>query len=115
MYNYESPIEVIYRDIQNQINADFEKNCVEAVCSYGFNVNKEELKKALVYDRDQYNKGYYDAIHQLRASARWEHNPDCYDGEFRYKCSQCGMPERSTNHRFCSQCGAFMFDTGANT
>lgn len=114
MFNYESPIEVIYQDIQNQINMDFENNCIKTVHSYGFNVNKEELIKALKYDREQYKKGYYDAIKQLRASASWVHNEECYDGEFYFKCSQCGMPSRSNGHMFCSHCGAYMWELAKN-
>ena len=38
----------------------FEDDCIKAVQSYGFMVNKEELVKALIYDRKQYEKGYAD-------------------------------------------------------
>ena len=53
---YESPIETILTEIQTQ----FENDCIKAVQSYGFMVNKEELIKALNYDREQYEKGYSD-------------------------------------------------------
>ena len=53
---YESPIEPIKTKIQIQ----FEDDCVKAIQSCGFNVNKEELVKALIYDRKQYEKGYAD-------------------------------------------------------
>jgi len=112
MFNYESPIEVIYNRLQEQITMDFENNCIKAVQQYGFNVNKEELKKALQYDRGQYEKGYNDAIKSLRALGRWEHNCECtFDvpEPFQYKCSICGCPSRSTGHRFCSNCGASMW------
>ena len=51
---YESPIEQIKTEIQIQ----FEDDCIKAIQSCGFNVNKEELVKALIYDRKQYEKGY---------------------------------------------------------
>ena len=38
----------------------YENECMKAVQSCGFNVNKEELTKALQYDRGQYEKGYKD-------------------------------------------------------
>ena len=53
---YCSPIEMIMSDIQTQIENDTVKACQ----SYGFRVDKEELAKALKYDRDQYDKGYKD-------------------------------------------------------
>ena len=53
---YESPIETI----QTEIKTQFEDDCIKLIQSYGFNVNKEELFKALIYDRKQYQKGYSD-------------------------------------------------------
>ena len=53
---YESPINQILGEVQNE----YENNCLKVVQSYGFDVNKEELAKALMYDRNQYEKGYRD-------------------------------------------------------
>lgn len=59
---YRSPIEIMqlsdafYRqqeDVQN-------KAVYSTVLKYGINVDKEELLKALKYDRGQYKKGYDD-------------------------------------------------------
>ena len=69
---YESPIEIIYSQIRTQLEDDV----LKAVKKYGINVNKEELIKALQYDRQQYEKGYEDA----KAEQHWipcsEHIPD---------------------------------------
>lgn len=54
---YESPI----RMIADQMSAQMEADCVSVVQHYGFDVDAEELTKALAYDRDQYNKGFKDA------------------------------------------------------
>lgn len=54
---YESPIRMIADQMQTKMEAD----CVSVVQSYGFDVDAEELKKALAYDRDQYDKGFKDA------------------------------------------------------
>lgn len=51
---YESPIEVIY----GQIQMDFEDNVMKAVQNYNINVNKDALISALMYDRHQYEKGF---------------------------------------------------------
>ena len=56
---YISPIETIKTEIKTQ----FEDDCIKAIQSYGFNVNKEELVKALNYDRKQYDKGYSDGYY----------------------------------------------------
>lgn len=53
---YKSPIEIIYGQTQTQIEGDV----FRAIQSYGINVGKEELIRALQYDRDQYGKGYAD-------------------------------------------------------
>lgn len=53
---YRSPIGVFYK----QLKAEFDGNVVKAVQSYDINVDKDELIKALSYDRDQYSAGYQD-------------------------------------------------------
>ena len=57
---YRSPIELIYSDLQMKI----EDSVCEAVQSVGVNVDKDELVKALQYDRDQYAKGFADGYAQ---------------------------------------------------
>ena len=53
---YESPISVYYTDIKTK----FENQLMEAMIGVGLDVDKEELLKALNYDREQYQKGYKD-------------------------------------------------------
>ena len=53
--SYESPIEIAEK-MSNQV----EKDIMEVVLSYGIKVDKDELVKALSYDRKQYEKGYAD-------------------------------------------------------
>ena len=57
---YKSPIETF----QTEIKTQFENDCLKAVQSCGFIVNKEELIKALNYDRKQYDKGYSDGYNK---------------------------------------------------
>ena len=54
---YESPIEII----QGEVTTKFENDIYSAVQEYGIVVDKDELIKALQYDRNQYAKGYSDA------------------------------------------------------
>lgn len=53
---YVSPIKQIVSDWQMTM----EENVVKAVQNVGIYVDKEELVKALEYDRDQYSKGFHD-------------------------------------------------------
>ena len=54
---YESPIKII----QDKIQTEYENGILRAVQKFDIHCNKEELTKALAYDRDQYRKGYEDA------------------------------------------------------
>lgn len=51
---YESPINIIQGEMQMWVEGETYK----ALQNVGIDVNKEELLKALQYDRNQYEKGY---------------------------------------------------------
>lgn len=53
---WESPIS----EIHEQLRIKYDDGVMMAVQEVGFNVDKEELQKALIYDRNQYEKGYAD-------------------------------------------------------
>ena len=55
---YESPIKIITGKMVTQ----FDDEIYSAVQNVGITVDREELLKALEYDRGQYEKGYNDAI-----------------------------------------------------
>ena len=61
---YESPINMIYDATYNNVKQYQDEVENKIVCEiterYAIDVNKDELIKALNYDRDQYNKGYAD-------------------------------------------------------
>ena len=105
---YESPITLV----ADQMRTEMEANCVKVVQSYGFDVNAEELAKALAYDRDQYDKGYADARKKYeRPSGKWKTD----DMTGIKDCDQCGRqaPIDITsglfaNSPFCPWCGATM-------
>lgn len=58
--SYESMINLFTKDMQMRLMEEEEKQIVKAVQEIGINVNKEELIRALEYDRDQYKRGYKD-------------------------------------------------------
>ena len=51
---YESPIKIVI----GQMRMEQENNIYRAIQEYGVDVDKDELVKALHYDRNQYEKGY---------------------------------------------------------
>lgn len=55
---YESPIRMIYENIKNEQENDVYK----VVVSYGVDVDKDELLRALNYDRGQYEAGYRSGV-----------------------------------------------------
>lgn len=61
---YESPIKIIEStdDITQQINESIDNYIYKAVLKTGIEVDKEELIKALQYDRGQYDKGFDDGV-----------------------------------------------------
>ena len=73
--SYQSPINVIYKGFE----IEFEDGVYKAVARYGINVDKEELLKALAYDREQYDIGWlegclhsrYDAVRRIEKLTRY--------------------------------------------
>lgn len=63
---YKPPIEIVMKEVFQKMNEDFENSVLKAVQKVGINVDKEELLKALIYDRRQYDKGYEDAMNEIK-------------------------------------------------
>lgn len=76
--SYQSPIEVFQTQMQSQI----EDETYKAVMKVGINVDKDELLKALQYDRDQYQKGYADRdLEIIRCKdCKWWHESETVEG-----------------------------------
>ena len=53
---YKSPIEIIHGEMQTKLENDI----LNVVQNYNIVVDKDELVRAMQYDRGQYNKGYRD-------------------------------------------------------
>lgn len=85
---WESPINLIMDDMQTEFVKKQEEQVLRAVQSIGIDVDKEELIRALNYDRDQYNKGYQDAMSELVR---------CKDCKHWYPDADCGMACEFTN------------------
>lgn len=65
---YNPPIEMLITDISNQIVKQQDEEIYKAVVRYVPNVDKEELIRALKYDRNQYEAGYLEGEADAMAS-----------------------------------------------
>ena len=66
---YESPIEII----TTGVNLLVEENVYKTVTKLDINVDKDELLMALQYDREQYQKGYKEAIKEFAKRLKERH------------------------------------------
>ena len=61
--SWESPITQIVQEVTDGINKNLEETLmVEIKMALGYEVDKDELIKALEYDRHQYERGYADGL-----------------------------------------------------
>ena len=103
---YESPISIteITNNIVKKQNEQFENDLMYQIKqTYHINIDKDELIKALQYDREQYEKGYQDGKADMRKKGKWLINSDGY---YPY-CSQCKYELKEMTH-YCPNCGAEM-------
>ena len=105
---YESPIKIFQGEMQTKLEGEI----MTAIQKVGVVVDKEELLRALKYDRDQYDRGYKDGKRDAVVHARWDRRGEDYC------CTNCGAPaihhdldEETTAWymtRHCPDCGACM-------
>lgn len=57
---HKAPISMTYSRMIQQINNYTEERILKAVAECGIHVDRDELLKALAYDRNQYEKGFED-------------------------------------------------------
>ena len=77
---YESPIKMFSEQIIQSLYEEEEKTVVKCVQKFFPEVDKDELKRALEYDRGQYEKGY--SVGKLAAMDEI------------VRCNQCRFTER---------------------
>ena len=71
---YKSPVEVWVKNYSDAIMEEYNKqqdeHIYKCIIETGVNVDKEELIKAMQYDRGQYRKGYIDGINDFAEKFR---------------------------------------------
>lgn len=65
--SYQSPVQIISQGFRTALEDDVMK----AIHSYGIYVDKDELIKALQYDRDQYERGFADGCAGYHKQSEW--------------------------------------------
>ena len=95
---YESPIELVYHETFPKLIKQQEDLIMRGCLDVGVYVDKEELIKALKYDREQYQKGYEDGRPQ---KGEW------VDGYYGVWCSVCKQ-DHEYRTPYCPFCGADM-------
>ena len=63
---YESPVKIIEGEFETKV----ENEIFKAIKQFNVDVDREELIKALKYDRDQYAKGYKDGVKEFAENVR---------------------------------------------
>lgn len=113
---YETPINIYYtnpvveeyvNDIVNELDRKQEEMIMTAIQRVYIDVNKEELIKAMNYDRQQYEKGYADAKAEIIRCRDCIHWMDIDNGRQKhFMCAQigagdwyCADAERRENER----------------
>jgi len=102
----------IVEGLATNIAKQTDEQIYQAVLNVGFDVDRQELEKALRYDREQYKKGYADGLRNADiVHGRWVRDP--LTGFT--VCSYCGTPppgdaelECFYESDYCPKCGALM-------
>ena len=97
--SWKSPIDTIYHDVEYE----FENDVLKAIQKVEIVVDREELIKALNYDRKQYEKGFADG--SARKEGRWL---KIYGQPHIMECSVCGSMSIEGDFNYCPKCGAAM-------
>lgn len=97
MFDYESPIKIIMQEMQ----AQRENQVYQAIQNIGVDVDKEELLKALSYDRNQYEKGYRAAKSEIVHCKDCKYYQDNNNGYTHNECKWC-QDETPNADDFCS-------------
>lgn len=117
------PLELEYIDKYLKSTSSAEEHYIAARVrsTLGVNIDRDELIKALNYDRQQYEKGYEDGKRDAVKQGRWDILEDDYMGLTLIKCSLCHEewcfevePEdiQLANYNYCPHCGAKMDEKG---
>ena len=112
LYNFDKENQTYNIELSNEeINIIAIYMLVEWLTQQLVSVDKDELIRALQYDRGQYEKGYEDGKRDSVRHGAWEMLPPPKKYESgtycRFRCSECDVIFDHSS-RYCSACGARM-------
>ena len=108
---YQNPINLeinhIVDDIAKKVNDNTENYVMNYIQQIGIDVNKDELIRALQYDRDQYNKGFADAMEMVSFICQWLANN--FDAPCEYSADGKDISEFMGEDGYCENNGCTDF------
>lgn len=109
---YKNPIEVIYSQVRTQLVEEEERQILKAVHDVGVEVDRDELIKALEYDRDQYEKGFEDGKNSVWVDVK-ERLPK-KNGSYWVMISEFGLTSFPMVADFANNIRIWTLDEGKN-
>ena len=108
---YQSPITLV-EDLAYKVIEDKENNVIKVLQQYGIDIDKDELFKLLLNDRQQYEKGYVEGKAAAVKHGHWLFYEEP-DGYYHSECSECGQwcdedVFLKGKWHYCPHCGAKM-------
>lgn len=104
---YNCPIKMLVGDMKSEFYKSVEDAMFcEIKQTIGYDIDKEELIKALNYDRHQYEEGYQAGKRDSMKFATWE----LVGFGTSFKCSNCDCKVGWQTSRYCPDCGAYMMN-----
>ena len=107
---YQSPITLV-EDLAYKVIEDKENNVIKVLQQYGVNIDKDELFKLLLNDRQQYEKGYVEGKAAAVKHGHWGHERLASTNGGNYavvRCSVCKSQFPMWETNYCPNCGAKM-------
>lgn len=103
---YESPINLITDRVMKDFVKKQDAYILQEVVRLGVDIDKEELLRALMYDREQYEAGYADGKRDAVKHGWWSTlRKDGY--HLGVNCSECKTTWDFPS-KFCPYCGSLM-------
>ena len=116
MKGYKSPVDIYYSDVFEPINEAAENYIMAEIKMY-VDVDKDELIKAMNYDRKQYATGYRNGYADAQKHGKWIYAEN-ENGDDGYYCTNCHghikwnykseKIDYIQKYIYCPNCGARM-------
>lgn len=100
---YKSPIELITSQMALNVSKSIDNSIYQAVQNVDVLVDKDELIKALSYDRNQYNKGFEDGAKMFAKEIKAEIH-EALENNYKVRSERIAKPNIDMADEFVSYC-----------